>query len=443
MPKLELTIATDYVRNWDVLTGIRELIQNTVDANDIGYEMEIKYNPDRKEPTLILVNRGITLSRDALLLGTTTKADDDRQRGCFGEGMKLGWLTLLRAGLKIWIKSGDEKWVPTLAYSDTYQSELLTVETSKAKYENCIKVEVRGLGPDIWDQYRSQILFSPGIELKRNEYIAASKDRILTREDLRGKLFVRGLYVSQLPGSYWFGYDFYDLKLDRDRKIADPWDLKSAIRGCLNNAAERKLLPIDDMYLMLDSNRWEEHHIVAETWSIYQLSELANQIATRFHNEYGKDCIPVEDTFQSMEAAQHGLRTKVVSKAIKALIESIDGKYEDKKNNRALEVNKAYDFYELTEEEQQNIFWARDCLERIDEQLKINIVDFYGENVLGAYKSGDISISKKVVVDRSQFIATIVHELAHRGGLQDGSVEHRNEEERLFSNLIYKLTLTN
>lgn len=439
MSKLELTIATDYVRNWDVLTGIRELIQNTVDANDIGYPMEIKYNPERKEPTLSLINKGITVDRDALLLGTTTKADDDRQRGCFGEGMKLGWLTLLRAGLKIWIKSGGEKWIPTLAYSDTYKSELLTVETSKAKYENCVKVEIRGLAPNLWEEFRQKILFSPGIELKRNEYIQANQDRILTREDLRGKLFVRGLYVSQLPGNYWFGYDFYDLKLDRDRKLADPWDLKSAIRYALNNAAEKNLLSIDDMYLMFDSDRWEEQRIVADSYSVYYIRYLAEQIAARFHSKYGQDCIPVEDTSQSMEAAQNGLKSKVVGKAIKALVESIDGKYEDKKNNRALETKQAYDFYELTEEEQQNIFWARECLEKINEPLKLNIVDFYGEHVLGAYKSGDISISKNVVLDRPQLIATIVHEISHSNG-PDGSVEHRNEEERLFGNLITELS---
>ena len=439
MPKLELTIATDYVRNWDVLTGIRELIQNTVDANDIGYTMEIKYNPDRKEPTLSLINKGITISRDALLLGNTTKADDDRQRGCFGEGMKLGWLTLLRAGLKIWIKSGDEKWIPTLAYSDTYKSELLTVETSKATYENCVKVEVRGLAPNLWEDFRQKILFSPGIELKRNEYIQANKDRILTREDLRGKLFVRGLYVSQLPGIYWFGYDFYDLKLDRDRKLADPWDLKSNIRSALNNAAEKNLLPIDDMYLMLDSDRWEEQRIIAESWSLYYVKHLAEQIAARFHQDYGEDCIPVEDTTQSMEAAQNGLKSKVVGKGIKALVELVDGKYEEKKNYRMLEVKQVYNFYELSEDEQQNIFWARDCLKKINEPLKINIVDFYGEHVLGAYKLGDISISKKVVLDRPQLIAIIIHEIAHRAGL-DGEVNHRNEEERLFGNLITELS---
>jgi len=440
MSKLELTLNPNYVPSWTVENALRELIQNCVDANDIGYPMKIAYNSNRKEPTLTLTNTGTTIGRDSLLLGSTTKLNDNRQRGCFGEGMKLGWLVLLRAGLKIWIKSGDEKWVPNLAYSDTYKSDLLTVETGKATYENAIVVEVRGLEPDVWEEFRQHILFSPGVELNRQDFINAGKDSILTREDLRGKLFVRGLYVGHLPGEYWFGYNFFDIKLDRDRKLADPWDLKNAIRTCLNTASERGTMPIEDMYLMLNGDRWEEQRIIADTWSASMVSELTYCIASYFHKENGKDCIPVETTSESMDAAQHGLRSKVVSRAIKTLVEFVDGKFQDKKNSKATETNRTYGFEELTKEEQDNIFWAKDCLDKIKEPLNINIVDFYGEHILGNYRSSsDICIAKKILTDKSQFIATIVHEISHRAG-GDDDVAHRNEEEKLFGNLIHKIS---
>jgi hypothetical protein len=438
MPKLELTLNPGYVPGWDIWSAIRELIQNCADANDIGYPMKVVYNPNRKDPTLSFTNEGITLNRDALLLGTTTKLNDDRQRGCFGEGMKLAWLVLLRAGLKVWIKSGSEKWVPSIEYSENYKSDLLTVDIGNAAQENVVKVEIRGLAENLWEEFRSRILFSPGVELEKEDYIVAGRDRILTREDLRGNLFVKGLWVSKLPGQYWFGYDFYNLKLDRDRKLADPWDLKDKIRTALNAASEANTLSDEDLYLMLNQNKWEEQTIVADSWSNWQVGHLAQQIAARFHSEFGSDCVAVEDTTQSMEAAQHGMKSKVVSKAIKALVEMIDGKYENRRNDRATEFAKTYDFYELTQEERQNFFWARDCLKTINEDFKVNIVDFHGQSVLGTYRAGDISVAKKVLPDRSQLIATIVHEIAHRKGT-DGSVEHRNECERLFGDIIHKL----
>lgn len=436
MSKLELTININYVKNWDVYSGIRELIQNTADAHDIGYPMKITYNSNRKEPVLTLTNFGITLKKDSLLLGTTTKSDDIRQRGCFGEGMKLGWLALLRAGLKVWIKSGTEKWVPTLSFSDTYQSELLTVQTSKINYENCVKVEVRGLDPNIWEQFRQRILFSPGTELNKNEYITVNENKILTKEDLRGQLFVKGLWVTHLPGNYWFGYDLNDIKLDRDRKLADPWDLQYAIRSVLNEAD----ISIDDLWTLLSTDKWEETRIIANTHSFWGIEELAKKITEKFHLEFGSDIIPVENTSQSMEAAQCGLRTKVVSKAIKILVESTEGKYEDKRDLRVTEHNQMYSIDELEDKERTNLYWAYNLMEKVTESpFSLNVVDFYGEHVVGMYKNQNIFLARKVLKNRPQLIATLVHETAHQKG-DDATVEHREEIERLFGELIDKLT---
>jgi hypothetical protein len=438
MSKLELTISTNYVRSWNIYEGLRELVQNAADANDIGYPMKITYNPNRKEPTLTLVNQGISLSRDSLLLGTTSKNDDIRQRGCFGEGMKLGWLSLLRAGLKVWIKSGAEKWVPTLTFSDTYQSELLTVETSKATYENCIKVEVRGLEPDAWKECRQRILFSPGVELNKDEYIPTSEGKILTREDLRGKLFVKGLWITNMMGEYWFGYDFNNLEVDRDRKLADPYTLESAIRSSLDSAD----IPIEDLWTLFGSKQWQESRIIAESYTALFVSNLAARVTEEFHSRYGSDCIPVSCTSQSVEAAQHGLRTQVVSESIRHLVEFVEGKYEDKKNARALEYEKVYSVDELDNKERNNFIWVCNLGKRVADPLPpISVVDFHGENILGSHeiRSGDIGLARKILRDRTQLVSALIHEIAHKKG-DDGTVEHIREEERLFGELITKLS---
>jgi hypothetical protein len=113
-------IAKTYVNDWGVKEGIREFLQNLIDActtSNGGTREGMSFDPTegtpgsysingRKGPlgailhenagTLRLMNAG-TLSKKNLLLGGTDKLDGgDAIIGRFGEGMKLGILSLCR-----------------------------------------------------------------------------------------------------------------------------------------------------------------------------------------------------------------------------------------------------------------------------------------------------------------------------------------------------------
>lgn len=97
MAKIELSITTTYCPDWSSWEGIRELIQNARDAEvQHGATMSVVHRPDTR--TLVITNEGVTLSREALLFGNTSKVGRSDMIGHFGEGMKVGILALLRVG---------------------------------------------------------------------------------------------------------------------------------------------------------------------------------------------------------------------------------------------------------------------------------------------------------------------------------------------------------
>ncbi len=89
MAKIQLSIKTDYLPNWGLWEGIRELIQNGRDAEiEMDAPMSVDYKFDRQ--TLVIKNSGAALTQEALLLGHTTKVGRSDTIGKFGEGLKLG-----------------------------------------------------------------------------------------------------------------------------------------------------------------------------------------------------------------------------------------------------------------------------------------------------------------------------------------------------------------
>jgi len=432
MSSLELTINPGYVKSWQVFDALREIIQNAIDAKELGYEMEIEYNPNRKEPTLKILNKGVTIKKDSLLLGTTTKDNDPRTRGQFGEGYKLAWLVLLRNGLKVWCKSGNERWIPNISYSNTYETDILKVDIASAKYENSVITEIRGLCQEDWEALQEKFLFEPFGKPNETDSIDLGYNKILTGKKYKGHLFVKGIWVGLLPGKYYFGYDLDGVELDRDRKLAEPWSLRYSIKEVLNSAARSNAIPVDELYALFQGE-WAENESICESYG-YGINDVAARISEHFHVQNGEESIPVDSTSESIEAKHYGMRGIVVSKTIKTLIEHQEGKFEDKKQKRAFDSEKVYSADELSMEESNSFMWAIKILDGIGKETNVIVVDFVGDKILGSYKNGEIRISKKILLNKKELIATIVHEIAHNKG-KDGEIEHEREIESLFGKI--------
>jgi hypothetical protein len=147
--KIELTIKTDYLPGWGIWQGLRELVQNARDAElELGAPMTVGWHND----ALRIENDGATLPHEALLLGHTTKVGREELIGRFGEGLKLGILALVRAGMPVKIRSGSEVWVPTIQRSEKFNADVLVFDIQGGrKPENRVRVEVQGVSKEAWE----------------------------------------------------------------------------------------------------------------------------------------------------------------------------------------------------------------------------------------------------------------------------------------------------
>ena len=92
MPKLQLTIKKTYRPSWGAFQGVRELIQNAKDGQTaFGGDMDVWHVPGDhtlgERDRLMIENTGTVLSREALLLGETTKDGRKDMIGHFGDGL--------------------------------------------------------------------------------------------------------------------------------------------------------------------------------------------------------------------------------------------------------------------------------------------------------------------------------------------------------------------
>jgi len=425
---LELTINPEYVVEWGAWEGLRELLQNAVDAHDLGYPMTVTHRINSAGVGVLrITNDGVTMQRDTLLLGTTSKRDDERTRGQFGEGFKLAWLALLRKGARIKVKSGDEIWIPQLAHSDRFGGKLIRVRCKPAQFEHKVTVYIEGIDRDTWEAVQDKLLFLRPAKGR----IDVGRSGILMDLEHAGLLYARGIFVGKLPGKYRWGYDLHEVKLDRDRRLADPWDLKWQIRHVLEEAVERDVLRPDQVYAIVRDASWAESEAIGS-----QYTALASVLADQFRAEHGDDAVPVKDFNDSADAAQHGLKGIVVSHCLcEALSESLPT-LAKAKEERVRDVKHRYSVHELAEDELANIMWAQRLAGKWLEGGSLIIVDFYGNTIVGAQCGDETQVCRSQLTNRRALIATIVHELAHREGGADGSAEHRENIERIFADIL-------
>lgn len=217
----ELPLAPSYVAHWGLKEAIRELIQNAIDS---PAEFEYAILDDG----IVLRSRGVTLDPKTLVLGITSKADDDHAIGSFGEGYKIALLVLTRLGLPVAVINGDVTWQPEFRTSRQFGTELLHI-VERPTHSNPdypyrapqdLEFRVLGLTRDQVDEVVETCLqMQPPVE----DAIYVPQGRILPSHP--GKLYVGGLFVCDTELE--FGYDVKPeyLKLERDRQTVNNWDI--------------------------------------------------------------------------------------------------------------------------------------------------------------------------------------------------------------------------
>lgn len=305
--KYILPISPSYVAHWGLWEAVREIYQNALDAE---LEPDCRASIDYSEQTAVLTistTKG-KLSASSLVLGNTTKGDDPRQRGKFGEGYKLALLVLARRGNGVRVFTGGQRWTATIETEPHFESKVLVITVEHGSGEPAmdgVYFQIDWVTPSNWVEIRRNIL-SP----------QPNHSRILDTKEQVGRIYVGGLYVSTVKG-FQCGYAFRPgvIKLDRDRGMVDGFDLawETSKLWTETNSGSRVINLIESK---APDVQYVENHV-----------DRASPFSLRYHEHfvqrYGEDAFPVTNQEEIEKAQRAGVKWVLIPEGAMGILRKV------------------------------------------------------------------------------------------------------------------------
>lgn len=434
MSKLELSINVKYLPSWGAWEGIRELVQNGKDAEtEFGAPLKVTH----LNGTLRIENEGAELSREALLFGTSSKTDRSDMIGKFGEGLKLGILALVRAGHNVKIRTADQVWTAYIARSERYDADVLCFDcVGGRENKKRVRVEIDNVSATEWERLKERFLFLT--KAKKDARVETSRGDLLLGDKHKGEIFVKGIFVQYDPRLN-AGYNFCNIEVDRDRKMVSSWDLQWHCGQIWAEAAAKRPDLMNPLFsLMLDGKAdvaGLEHN------AAYAPDKVKTAIAETFASKFGKNAVPVANLAESAEVEHLGRCGVVVSKPLGALLAATLGSKEELQKQMREEVTRTLSWSDMTDTQKANLQDNIALIGKVREGCTLDLIDvveFRSDNLRGQFKDGRILLASRVVADRDQCLATLVHEFSHRNGA-DGEKGHVAEIEATWRDIVKHL----
>lgn len=233
MKEYNFTITRNYVSDWGLIEGVREILQNAIDSSG---EMSVSIDNN----TLTISNKDVKLPIKSLLMGYGTKTNDDSSIGGKSEGSLLAIMVLIREGYNVLVTNDDEYWMPKFTYNKDLEEEILTIEVEHSNPQHIFKYEISGLSEyDIETLLEEFPILDKEINGENYESVETQCGEIILDEKYKGRMFVEGLPI-QRDDNFEFGYNFKTeyVRLDRDRKAINYYELRGLTAQSLVTAKE-------------------------------------------------------------------------------------------------------------------------------------------------------------------------------------------------------------
>ena len=233
MKEYNFTITRNYVSDWGLIEGVREILQNAIDSSG---EMSVSIDNN----TLTISNKDVKLPIKSLLMGYGTKTNDSSSIGGKSEGSLLAIMVLIREGYDVLVTNDDEYWMPKFTYNKDLEEEILTIEVEHSNPQHIFKYEISGLSEyDIETLLEEFPILDKEINGENYESVETQCGEIILDEKYKGRMFVEGLPI-QRDDNFEFGYNFKTeyVKLDRDRKAINYYELRGLTAQSLVTAKE-------------------------------------------------------------------------------------------------------------------------------------------------------------------------------------------------------------
>lgn len=281
----ELTLTPNYVSDWTFNDAIRELIQNGTDQEILDKSNKFSIDYDYKSKTLRLTNAKSKLKINTLLLGRSSKSDNEDTVGRFGEGYKIAALVLNRLGKTFTIYNNErgEVWTSRFKNSEKWLEKILAFYVEKVPASNTgLVIEVGNVTADEYNSLcDTWIGFYDGLEKIETTY-----GDILLDEEMQNKIFVNGLAVS-CSEDMEYGYDFKPkyITLERDRKTCDSWNAGDITSKMIAEAMLNGKIEFDTIKHMIEENTDDVYHLDFNT-HLGGVQEIQKRMIEQFDRQY-------------------------------------------------------------------------------------------------------------------------------------------------------------
>lgn len=281
----ELTLTPNYVPDWTFNDAIRELIQNGTDQEVFDKNNKFSIDYDYKSKTLRLTNAKSKLKINTLLLGRSSKSDNEDTVGQFGEGYKIAALALNRLGktFTIYNNERNEVWASRFKNSEKWLEKILAFYVEKVPASNTgLVIEVGDVTADEYDSLcDTWIGFYDGLEKIETTY-----GDILLDEEMQNKIFVNGLAVSCSEDTE-YGYDFKPkyITLERDRKTCDSWNAGDITSKMIAEAMLQGKIDFERVKYMVEESTDDVYHLDFNT-HLGGVQEIQKRMIESFDKQY-------------------------------------------------------------------------------------------------------------------------------------------------------------
>ena len=432
MPKTSLNVKPNYCPRWTMQHAVREVIQNAQDCKSLGGTAEYTHRGD----TLTVTSTGGgSLDERALVFGETSKADDNRAIGQFGDGLKVALVVFARLGVAVRIDTGRQFW--TLSVDDGVV-HVITRNKAAATHRDRVVFEIPGVSPEDWREWRKGFLFLTDCANAGpiGGYITPW-GTVLTDPSNRGCIYVQGILIERRDRlSCGYNFDRGVVTISRDREVVDGWMLENYIRYMLGHAAKSDAGAAAVVMGML-SNDSEDLRNLSNPGAVFG-SDFAAKALASFQGAHG-NALAVSSQDEALKAGQNGFSAVLVPLALQKVLESAGlPSVNAAIDRRSTEIAETYAIDSLASDESERLSnvlgWLNSALANAGEPAAIvEVVSFANPSLLGLHDSGTgiVKLARRNLGDTGRTAATLIHEVAHRAG-GDGTAAHRQEIERLF-----------
>lgn len=383
-------MTADYRKTWGVWEALREIYQEYLDLFHA-------WTVTQENGILTIQGVGSHMRLRNLLLGGSDKHEG--HIGKFGEGTKIAWLVLLRAGIPFRLTTGEFHNLHA-RWADLYGEQVLEICWTEGEMFEGARYELEWSG----DTYMDRVIRPNDPRILFQDSFGRM---ILEEED--PAIYVKGLWTgpAKLNGTFTtFSYNLPHLTLAEDRQVTDNWQVSWEIGKTWCSVDDEDLI---HRFWHAIADRTGEYHCYLKAGRILDPKPHARAIRKVFGSRVALSTDPI----LAGQAASIGIEATVFPNNLAEAVAEAVGT--EAQHIAQLEGAKRVHIpiKKLEPDQRRNLNAARRAAQRGAMGCAIEAYVF-PDNQRGAWISeGRIGISVQALADPLSTLDVLVHELAH------------------------------